>query len=170
MADGPAFDVECLTAGNGDASDEGEGLLVWSATDLDDWLFAGRGWTGAAMGLLVRDTTNGVTVQTTVATTDRYVRITRVTNTFTVYTKATAGATWTQRHQTTRADMPTNPRIGLACFPGNASDNFVARIEHFRINSGGIATCLKTQTDCGTHNNSARFGGFPGIPYGPINF
>lgn len=29
--------------------------------------------------------------------------------------------------------------------------------------NGSIATCNKTLSDCRTHNNSSRFGGFPGI-------
>jgi len=65
---------------------------------------------------------------------DKYLRMTRVGNVFTLYSKATSGASWTQRSQWTRNDFGTSVQVGLAATTANTGGALNARFDYFRSN------------------------------------
>ena len=125
------FDVDTfITSHNGDASLERVWLVArdTSASVGEDWCGINRNYTSTAT---VRNVANSVNNDDTYTSTDMYLRITRVGNVITEYSKATAGASWTQRGQCTRNDFGATIQVGVAVVSHNTSNTFVARFGYF---------------------------------------
>jgi phage-related protein len=150
------------------------GLLCQEdAAGLDSWVMFGLGET-TSFELVARlqAALNGVQQpdSDSVVTNDKYLRLTRVGNTWTFYHAATVDVSapttgWTQLAQKTFA-LDGSVRLGLAmsATPAEAPSRVAAGFQSIRFNSGGLPACLRTLDDCRLHGNTARFFGFPGIP------
>jgi hypothetical protein len=114
--------------------------------------------------LLKRVTTDSVSADTTIAATDLYLRLTRVGDAWTCYSKAQSADAWTQR-STQTLTLPTEARIGLAVASSDDGTDRVGGIfEYIRFNSGGLSSCARTWEDCLLHKNTIQFNGQRKIP------
>jgi len=68
------------------------------------------------------------------AVANRFFRITRVGNVFTLYKKVNSGDSWTQHAQTTRTDLGTTVNIALSVQGYNTSGTYVAQFDYLRKN------------------------------------
>lgn len=131
------------------------------------WLFAGVQDDGAGgRRLFVRETRANVSTVATVATTDTQIRVTRAGDTFTVYSRAAEGNSWTQRWQTASAlSLGTEARVGVAIAASSeATSLFGAVFDFVWFLSGGLPSCRRDEEDCATHENALQFNGFREIP------
>lgn len=81
---------------------------------------------------------NGVSSGNGYTTPGTYLRITRVGNIFTGYTKVNSGDSWTQRGQFTRSDFSTTVQVGLGIMSTTTSNTYYVEFDYFKINSGVI--------------------------------
>ena len=147
----------------------GSFFLVQSTTDNTDWLGFGAIEIASTKYLMLRDTTNSVSSDSTVASSAEHWRIVRSANVFTCYSAEADSLSWEQRFQTTRSDLPLQLRVGLAAFTTDAAVGYVQTWNYFRAYSGGLAACdysLDGDNGCRIHEHSRHYGGFPALPFG----
>jgi phage-related protein len=150
-------------------SNAGGLFLVQSTTDADDWIGIGSIEVTGTDSKLIRNTTNGSSVDWTESTVLAYWRIVRSDSVFTFYMAANDALSWYQIAQETRTDIPTTVRVGLASYTTDSSAGHVQAWNYFRAYSGGLATCdhtLDGANGCRAHEHSRNYGGFPALPYG----
>ena len=132
------------------------------------WLFWGaQQETVGGDRLLMRVTTADVSVDTTVAVSDKYLRVVRAGNNFTCYSRSSEAAAWAQRATTTLA-LPTGARIGVL-LSSDAIEQLPVRadFDYIRFLAGGLSTCDYTKNGpagCRIHRHVHHFNGFSEIP------
>ncbi|GAB4389054.1 MAG: hypothetical protein Kow0025_12070 [Thermodesulfovibrionales bacterium] len=133
------FDVETRASHNAGRASEGPLLCV--RKDGDDFLFVGSVFT-TALQAFWRNCVNGSQSSGSAAANHPCLRIRRVGNVFTLYTKASAGGAWVERAQYTRDDFGPTAQVGLGVYDTSASDMLAARFDYMRFKpvDGGFHT------------------------------
>jgi hypothetical protein len=153
------------------------GLLVQSIDDEQDWLF--WGWhENTGFDYSKRVTTNNVTVETITASgvpLDTAFRITRATNTFTLYRTflnveakdTTHPSSWTQEGSSFSHTLGTTVRVGLVTASDNngTADNVRSTYFYLRfLQDDTFTDCDRSFDDCTLRKNLYQFNGFIGMP------
>jgi hypothetical protein len=136
------------------------------AFPTSSWLLYGSNHDGASSNrLLLRSTTASVTgPDQTVSVSDLFLRVSRVGNSWTFYSKSSASASWASRF-TSSLILPTLVNVGLvAASDERTTATFTARFEFLRFALGGLPQCLRTFEECDAHENLVQFGGFREMP------
>lgn len=163
------WDIETQVKNAGTRAQRMIGFLIQDPTDERDWIFWGNAENSSSVEKMrVRQSTNGTQADTDTDTSDgnEHIRITRVDDTFTMYAKPSASASWVQKSSKTWSGAPLLLRVGLVA-ASDVYDGATALGANFRaflFNSGGFATCDRSEADCDERENSHQFNGFQGIP------
>lgn len=162
------FDFYCLYESTSTSNTSGF-FVIQSTTDSDDWIAIGCNEIASVDNIILRNTTNGSSSDTTLATYKAYWRVVRNADSFTFYVAADEDLDWQQEAQETRSDFPTTLNVGFAAATSDSAVGHVQTWNYFRAYSGGLATCdltLDGANGCRIHQHNRHFGGFPALPYG----
>jgi len=122
------FDIRIHFNTTPDENREMQCILVQSTSDPSDWIYIGEICESAALRTKAANTVNDVTSSLNPPGGYAYARMTRDGQTFTCY-YSSDGLSWTEFFSVTRADMPSQLRVGLAAWPYNTSNNWVAQFD-----------------------------------------
>lgn len=135
------FDIETY-AGNSNYNEYAE--RAWLIA-RDTFASAGEDFVGISIGygaanqVLTRNNVNSVNADATAAVNHQYLRLTRVGNVFTAYSKALSTDTWTQRGQYTRNDFAYSIHVGLGATSDNTTGTFIAQFDYFKKLNGNLS-------------------------------
>lgn len=155
-----------LVQDEAEASPLVSGLEELPTSPASSWAIWGANDDGAGSNRLRWRTTvaNAPTVDSTVVSTDLFLRLKRIGNALTAYSKATAGDAWTSRATATLV-LPTTARVGvLLSADSRTADPAKVRFEYLRFTAGGLGTCKRTWEDCIARGNMVEYNGFREMP------
>ena len=141
------FDIEVYMDSSGPASNYEGGNLVARDPDAsagEDHVRICQYWTGGEGGHLAiwaGNTANGTSAEGYNAeATNPYMRMTRVGNVFTLYSKAALNDAWTQRAQYTRNDFAETVQLGIGATTANTDDDLTVKFGYFNSLTGEPAS------------------------------
>ncbi len=168
--------------------DQFAGIIIVSESDPTDWLMAGfkhtaNGGSGLAYDLVRRQTTNGVSADTTMTVgveAHNSVRVSRSGNDWTIHTRdedvseeIDDSNAWTARGTFTWT-ISGSLRVGLinCWWPATQSGatQFDAYFTHLRFTKGGFKFCDRSQAHCAARENTHQRSGYLGLPDSAVRF
>jgi hypothetical protein len=100
----------------------------------------------------------------------RFLRIKKVGHSFEFFYRDGEDDNWVMFYNKTWALFEEDDPIRIGVFVETQGTGFTSKLDYFRMEEGGFATCPRLLSSCSERSNTRRFGGAPGILHGPIKF